>query len=227
MLRPSICLLALFSFILLGGCSLSSDQTSQRASSWRDRSTGIPSLFSTTPTTRKDSARSVPDVQDRSVGSLMSPIPRTGQPKSTESGEVAEGKRKSEGSSPGSSSASASLSEKMIISELQSTWGKLSPEELVEQLEKGLYKEEVKAILNSASVVEVVNPWGKVWVMGSDTPPVFFDVRGRLIDWGWFEYHNLVADLDPAGDSLVPPIRIVKQPSLNDIMPLPKGDTSF
>jgi len=158
----------------------------------------------------------------------MSPIPRTDPPKSTESGEVAEGKRKSEGSSsPGSLSASASLSDKMIISELQSTWGKLSPEELVEQLEKGLYQEEVKAILNSASVVEVVNPWGKVWVMGSDTPPVFFDVRGRLIDWGWFEYHNLVADLDPAGDSLVPPIRIVKQPSLNDIMPLPKGDTSF
>jgi hypothetical protein len=195
---------------------------------WRGRSVGSPKLFS--PASGKNDetfSRRTTLWRERPIGTPKLLTPRIAQPENFASVGVDEDKRKSEDLSTESSSAPASLSDAMIISELQSTWSKLSPEELAEQLEKGLHKEKVKAILNSASVVEVVNPWGKVWVMGSDTPPVFFDVRGRLIDWGWFEYHNLVADLDPGGDSLAPPIRIVKQPSLNDIMPLPKGDTAF
>ena len=195
---------------------------------WRWRSVGSPKLFSPVVGYSDETfARGTTVWRERSIGTPKLLTPRTAQPEGIASVEVVEDKRKSEGSSTGSSSSPVRLTDSETMSELQSAWAKLSPEELAEQLEKGLYQEEVQAILHSASVVEVVNPWGKVWVMGSDTPPVFFDVRGRLIDWGWFEYHNLVADLDPGGDSLALPIRIVKQPSFNDIMPLPKSDTAF
>jgi len=215
---------------LLSPVTVTSEETTfiRGTPKWRERSVGSPKLFSSASGKNDETfARRTTVWRERPIGTPKLLIPRTAQPESIAPVEVVENKRKPEGSSTGSSSSLVRLTDSETMSELQSAWAKLSPEELAEQLEKGLYKEEVQAILHSASVVEVVNPWGKVWVMGSDTPPVFFDVRGRLIDWGWFEYHNLVADLDPGGDSLVPPIRIVKQPSLNDIMPLPKGDTSF
>ena len=214
--------------LLFVGCSSISDDFVRGTSGWRERSTGAPKLLSpVSKTTEETLGRKTTVWRERSIETPKLVIPRTAQPEGIASVEVVEDKRKSEGSLTGSSSSPVSLTDSETMSELQSAWSKLSPEELVEQLEKGLYKEEVQAILHSASVVEVVTPWGNVWVMGSDTPPVFFDVRGRLIDWGWFEYHNLVADLDPAGDSLALPIRIVKQPSFNDIMPLPKSNTAF
>ena len=243
----------ILAFVMLSfGCSSMSDDFARGKTGWRDRPTGAPKLLSPVAGNDKENKyfRTSPKWRGRSTGTpkLFSPrsdgsdetfvrrsstwrerplgypkliSPRTAPPRIEETNPV------SEDSLPDSSVLPVSLAASTKFSELQSTWSSLSAEELAEQLEKGLYKDEVKAILNSASVVEVVNPWGKVWVMGSDTPPVFFDVRGRLIDWGWFDYHNLVADLDPAGDSLASPIRIVKQPTLDDIMPSPKRDSSF
>jgi hypothetical protein len=215
---------------LLSPVTVTSEETTfiRSTPKWRGRSVGSPKLFSSASGKNDETfARRTTVWRERSLGTPKLLTPRTAQPETIASVEVVEKNRISEGSLSGSSSSPVILTDSETMSELQSAWSKLSPEELVEQLEKGLHKEEVQAILNSASVVEVVTPWGKVWVMGSATPPVFFDVRGRLIDWGWFEYHNLVADLDPAGDSLALPIKIVKQPSFNDIMPLPKSNTAF
>ena len=215
-------------FLLSLGCSSMSNDFSRGKAGWMERPTGAPKLLS--PTLGKNDetfVRRTAAWRERALGYPKLISPRTTQSLDTVPVRIDEDNPKPEGSLPGSSVVPVRLASSNKLSELQFAWSSLSAEELAEQLEKGLYKEEVKAILNSASVVEVVNPWGKVWVMGSDTPPVFFDVRGRLIDWGWFDYHNLVADLDPTGDSLASPIRIVKQPTLDDIMPSPQIDRSF
>lgn len=245
------CLCSLF-FLSLGSCSFSSSEFARGSYGWRERTTGTPKLLSPVPSTGKTVVNGTNTWRSRPTGTprLISPIaneskitvyrnatswrdrptgtpelfyPRTAKLDDDKPVvEIEQVKRIG-----GTSNRPVLTDDSTTLPKLQATWSKLSPEELVDQLEKGLHKEEVKAILSSASVVEVVNSWGKLWVMGSDSPPVFFDERGRLIDWGWFDYHNLAADLDMPGDSGNLPIRIVKQLTLDDIMPLPSADSAF
>ena len=100
-----------------------------------------------------------------------------------------------------------------ITHTLQPAQARLSPDMMNERLEKGLLEEEVKANLNPTSVVEVVRSWGKVWVMENGISPVFFDIRGRLIDCGWYEYRNLIADLDSTVESVALHIPGAGQPT--------------
>lgn len=89
-----------------------------------------------------------------------------------------------------------------ITHTLQPAQARLSPDMMNERLEKGLFEEEVQANLNPTSVVEIARSWGKVWVLEKGISPIFFDIRGRLIDCGWFEYHNLVSDLHSTTESV-------------------------